>query len=76
VADPMGTVRRVYEFLGSELTPVVEQTIADWTAVNRSEAQGAHRYTAEQFGLTAAQLHDDYRSYIDHFDIDTEDRHD
>ena len=72
VADPMGVVRRVYDFLGYELTPTVEQTISDWTVANRSGAQGAHRYTAEQFGLTDAQLRDDYRFYTDHFDVDTE----
>jgi hypothetical protein len=75
VADPMRTVRDVYDFLGYELTPAVEQTIADWTIENRSGAQGTHRYTAEQFGLTDAQLRDDYRFYTDHFDIDIEDRH-
>ncbi len=72
VADPMGVVRRVYDFLGYELTPTVEQTIADWTVVNRSGAKGTHHYTAEQFGLTDAQLRDDYRFYTDHFDVDTE----
>jgi hypothetical protein len=72
VADPMGVVRRVYDFLGYELTPTVEQTIADWTVVNRSGARGAHHYTAEQFGLTDAQLRDDYRFYTDHFDVSTE----
>jgi hypothetical protein len=72
VADPLGVVRRVYDFLGYELTPQVEQTIADWTVVNRSGAQGTHHYTAEQFGLTNAQLRDDYRFYTDHFDVDIE----
>jgi hypothetical protein len=72
VADPMGVVRRVYDFLGYELTPSVEQTIADWTVVNRSGAQGTHHYTAEQFGLSDAQLRDDYRFYTDHFDVSTE----
>jgi hypothetical protein len=72
VADPMGVVRRVYDFLGYELTPTVEQTIADWTVENRSGAKGSHHYTAEQFGLTDAQLRDDYRFYTDHFDVSTE----
>ena len=72
VADPMGVVRRVYDFLGYELTPSVEQTIADWTVENRSGAQGTHHYTAEQFGLSDAQLRDDYRFYTDHFDVDIE----
>jgi hypothetical protein len=74
VADPMRTVRSVYDFLGYELTPVVEQTIADWTVENRSGAKGTHHYTAEQFGLTDEQLRDDYRFYTDHFDVDTEGR--
>jgi hypothetical protein len=72
VADPMGIVARVYDFLGYELTPAVEQTIAAWTVENRSGAKGAHHYTAEQFGLTDAQLRDDYRFYTDHFDVDIE----
>jgi len=72
VADPMTVVRRVYDFLGYELTPTVEQTIADWTVVNRSGAKGAHHYTAEQFGLTDTQLRDEYRFYTDHFDVSTE----
>lgn len=72
VADPMGVVHRVYDFLGYELTPAVEQTIAEWTVVNRSGAQGIHHYTADQFGLSDDQLRDDYRFYTDHFDVSTE----
>jgi hypothetical protein len=72
VADPMGVVRDVYDFLGYELTPAVEQVIADWTVVNRSGAKGTHHYTAEQFGLSDDQLRADYDFYIRHFDIDVE----
>ena len=56
IADPMREVRRVYEFVGAELTPSVERTIGDWQVANRSGAQGAHHYTAEQFGLTTEQI--------------------
>ena len=52
IADPMGTIRDVYEFLGLELRPAVEQALVDWQAANRSGAHGTHAYTAEQFGLT------------------------
>jgi hypothetical protein len=76
IADPMDVVRRVYDFLGYELTPTVAQIIEDWQLVNRSGARGTHTYTAEQFGLSEARLRDDYRHYIDHFDITTEERHD
>jgi hypothetical protein len=72
VADPMGTVRRVYDALGFGLTPQVEKALLDWQDANRSGAHGAHRYTAEQFGLSTAQLRSDYAFYIEHFDIDVE----
>jgi hypothetical protein len=73
IADPMGTVRRVYDFLGYELRPEVAQTLFDWQVANRSGAHGTHRYTAEQFGLTKAQLRSDYDFYIRHFDVTVED---
>ena len=73
VADPMGTVRRVYEFLELELEPSVEQTISDWQQENRSGAHGTHQYTAEQFGLSAEQIRSDYDFYIQHFDVAVED---
>jgi hypothetical protein len=72
IADPMGTVRKVYEFLGLELRPQVEQALLDWQQANRSGAHGAHHYTAEQFGLSTAQLHSDYDFYLRHFGIAVE----
>src|SRR5215469_2388791 len=60
VADPKGTIRRIYDWLGLELVPAVEQTILDWQVANRMGAQGSHRYTAEQFGLSAGRIRSDY----------------
>lgn len=72
LADSIGTAKRVYGFLGLELTPSVEQTMRDWHTANRTGAHGAHKYTAEQFGLTTAQVRSDYDFYIRHFDVDIE----
>jgi hypothetical protein len=72
IADPMGIVRRVYAWLDLELTWEVEQSIARWQEVNRSGAHGTHRYTAEEFGLSNAQLRADFGDYVRHFDIDLE----
>ena len=72
IADPMGTVASVYDFLGLELTPDVARAIADWSERNRSGAHGQHRYTAEQFGLSEARLRSDFRTYTDHFDVELE----
>jgi hypothetical protein len=72
VLDPMGTVKRIYEWLGYDLTPEVEADIARWQEDNRSGAHGTHRYTAEQYGLTDAQLRADFDEYVRHFDIELE----
>jgi hypothetical protein len=68
----MGTVRRIYDWLGYELTAEVEADIARWQVENRSGAHGTHRYTAEQYGLTDAQLRSDFDEYVSHFDIELE----
>lgn len=72
VADPMATVRRVYDWLGMELKTDVAQSILLWQDANALGAHGAHRYTAEQFGLTADQIRSDYDFYIRHFDVTVE----
>jgi len=72
VADPRGTVCRVYEWLGLELKPDVAERIFAWQQENAMGAKGAHRYTAEQFGLSADQIRSDYDFYIRHFDVAVE----
>ena len=72
VTDPKGTIGRVYDWLGLELTPAVAQTIFDWQEANAMGAKGTHRYTAEQFGLDADQIRSEYDFYIRHFDVAVE----
>ena len=69
VADPFGTLEKVYDFLGKELRPQVLALMQDWHAKNRSGAHGSHRYTAEQFGLSAGQLRADFAPYIERYGI-------
>ena len=67
--DLSGTMRRVYDFLGFELTPEIEQSFLDYQQRNATGARGAHHYTPEQFGLTKAQLRSDYAFYIERFGV-------
>jgi hypothetical protein len=69
VSDPFGTLQRIYDFLGYELRPSARERMERWHSANRSGAHGAHRYTAEQFGLSEAQMRSDFGFYIKHFDI-------
>jgi hypothetical protein len=71
-ADPLGTAARIYDFLELELEPSVEVAILDWQRSNRSGSHGAHRYTAEEFGLRTSQIRSEFAFYIDHFDVDIE----
>jgi Sulfotransferase family len=68
-ASPVGTLRRIYEWLGLEWRAPVERAVLEWQNRNRSGAHGTHRYTAEQFGLSPAQLRSDYDFYIRHFGV-------
>lgn len=72
VADPFGTLARVYEFLRLPLENAFLQSVRQWQQRNKPGAHGVHRYTAEQFGLDPAQIRDDYRFYIDRFDVTVE----
>ncbi len=72
VADPKGTVARVYEWLGLDLAPGLAKSIFDWQDAHAMGAGGIHRYTAEQFGLGVDQIRSDYDFYIRHFDVETE----
>jgi hypothetical protein len=69
IADPVSTVRRIYEFLGLELDQRSELLMKDWQATNRSDAHGGHRYDPGDFGLSCAQVRSDYDFYIKRFDV-------
>ena len=72
VGEPKATIRRIYDWLDLDLTTEVEQTIIEWQDANRMGAQGTHRYTAEEFGLSAGQIRSDYDFYIRRFDVAVE----
>jgi hypothetical protein len=51
VEDPVGTVRRVYDHFGLDLTPAVEQGVRAYLADNPRDKHGTHTYSLEEFGL-------------------------
>jgi hypothetical protein len=67
--DPLGTLARIYDFLGLELRPEMREAVVRWGEANHAGAHGQHRYTAEQYGLSVEQIRSDYEFYIRHFDI-------
>ena len=72
VTDSVSTLKGVYDALDLEPWPTFELDVRNWQANNRTGARGEHRYTAEQFGLSASQIRADYDFYIRHFGINVE----
>ncbi len=67
--DPLGTIERVYEFLGWPVTAEARTAIGAFLAANPKNKHGVHRYTLEQFGLSRAAETARFRSYCERFGI-------
>jgi hypothetical protein len=67
--DPAGTAERIYDFVGLELASSTRAAMVAWAAANQRGARGEHVYRAETYGLTAGQIRDAFRSYIERFDL-------
>lgn len=72
VADPIGVLRRVYDFTGMTLTDTTRDAMAAWSDDNRPGARGKHVYTVEQFGLTEQGLRDQFAFYTDKYGVKLE----
>lgn len=56
MADPLATARGIYAHFGLELTPQAEGAMQSWLDSNPKGKHGGHRYSAEDFGLTATEI--------------------
>src|SRR5688572_12460695 len=68
-SDPLGTVERVYGFLGWPLTPDARAAMERFLAANPKNKHGVHSYTLEQFGLNRAAETIRFRAYCERFGI-------
>jgi hypothetical protein len=60
MSDPVGTAVRVLGDLG---IPADRDALEAYMARNKEERHGSHSYTAEDFGLSEAQLEQDFAFY-------------
>ncbi|RJF92553.1 sulfotransferase family protein [Noviherbaspirillum saxi] len=63
VKQPMDVVRAIYAFLGMPLTDGVEALMRQWLTHNARDQRAPHDYSVAQFGLSNAQLEQDYLEY-------------
>lgn len=69
IADPLGTVREIYARLGREVSPEAEAAMQQWVRDRPKDKHGAHRYAAEDFGLTTERIRERMAGYIERHDV-------
>lgn len=67
--DPMSVVRRIYPFIGMELTPETESAMEARVAARPEHRHGTHRYQASDYGMTEDEIREQFGSYVDDFGL-------
>jgi hypothetical protein len=67
--DPIGTVKRIYAFLGLTLSRDVEAAMAERVAAAPELSHGVHRYNVADFGVTEDEIREYFGPYLDRFDL-------
>jgi hypothetical protein len=70
--DAVAVARRVYEFLGLDLTDETTAEMQTWSEANKRGSRGVHTYSAEEYGLTTGAIRDAFQPYMQRFNIDVE----
>jgi hypothetical protein len=70
--DPMATIRRLYAWLGEDLSPHAEGRMVTWWNANSKDRHGSHRHRAEEFGVDVDELRERFRFYTDRFGVTAE----
>jgi hypothetical protein len=65
--DPMAELRRIYAWLGRELTPDAEAAMRRWLVANARDKRAPHHYDLATFGFTREQLEHDFAAYRQRF---------
>jgi hypothetical protein len=71
IADPIGTIRAIYDKFGMQLTRGAEQAMRAWLSSDDSHAAKA-RFTLSRFGLDTGQIDADFGNYISHYGVTRE----
>jgi len=77
LSDPVGTLRKYYEFTGRELTPRAEEAMRDYLARNRGDRHGKFRYSTAVLtdaGYDIDALNEEFRPFRERFGVEIEKR--
>jgi hypothetical protein len=77
VADPIGVIRRYYEFAGRELTPQAEAAMRDYLANNKGDRYGKFKYSIsvlKDAGEDIDALNEEFRPFRERYNVPIEKR--
>ncbi|MEV0671458.1 sulfotransferase [Mycobacterium sp. NPDC050441] len=72
MSDPIGVMRRIYDWAGDDLTPEVEGRMRTWLGEHPQDRFGPNSYSLDQYGLSVDVLRPIFAEYLDTFDIELE----
>jgi hypothetical protein len=72
IADPIGAVKRIYEYFGRKVSPGHERRMQVWIRDNPPGKRGRHHYSVEDFGLDPAEVRERFNDYQERFSIHLE----
>ena len=69
MADPIGSVRRIYAHFDQELTPEGERKLQAWRAAHPQGKHGAHQYEKQEIGVDEGEILDRFAGYMEFFQL-------
>ncbi len=72
VSDPAGALKRMYDHFGFDWSSEGEAAIRGWHGRNPQGKHGEHHYTAEEYGLSPAEMATRFAPYTTHHNIPQE----
>jgi hypothetical protein len=69
LADPIGSMRRLYAHFDEPFTAEAEASMRRLLAANPQGKHGKHHYTLEEFGLTAEGVRKHFQDYCERYKI-------
>jgi hypothetical protein len=73
VRDPVGVLRTIYTWEGSDFTPAIETRVRAYLDDNAQGKHGRHVYSLEEFGLQADEIRERFAPYIERAGLDRAD---
>jgi len=74
MADPEATVAGVYEHFGMDFDDESRSRVRGFQEANPKDKHGAHRYSAEDYGLSAEGIRRRFAFYIEHYGVEPDRR--